>query len=49
MDNKVNALDRPIDHHARDSFYLGASLFSLVIVLVGFSPWLLPAGSFRIT
>lgn len=38
MDNKMNALDRPIDHHARDPFYLGASLFSLVIVLVGFSP-----------
>ncbi len=38
MDNKMNALDRPIDHNGRDPFYLGASLFSLVIVLVGFSP-----------
>ncbi len=33
----MNAIDRSIGHNARDPFYLGASLFSLVIVLVGFS------------
>jgi len=36
-DIKMNALDRSGNRNTRDSFYLGMSIFSLVIALVGFS------------